>query len=203
MLFRSALARGDHRGAGAHLAATDGLGHAALVAGELALAEGDAPGAAGHFERAAGADVRWRGRYGLARARTASGDEAGALVAWREALAGLERAALGAGLRSGRAPYLADRRAVVDDALDALVAAGRVAEAFEVACTARARVLRALEAPLRIAELGSAARADWSRRLGALLTARDAFERAATEVELLAGPALRTWRRVRDRKSVV
>jgi len=189
-----ALARGDHDAARAALERAGDAGHARLLRGELALALGDAAVAEGHFALATGADVSWRGHHGVARARSARGDIAGALGAFDEATAALDRASLGAGLRTGRVPYLAERHAVVDESIAALLAAGRVERAFEVAEAARARVLRALEAPLRIGGLGAAARTEWSRRLGMLLQARDAFERAAPEAELLAGPALRTWR---------
>ena len=205
--------RGDLDAARAQLAAArrldpEGRGHSRvfieLLEGEIALGDGDAARALAAFGRAGeraldetgggDSDLVWRAHYGIGRARRAAGDAAGALDAFRVALATVERVARGTGLWHSRAPFFSDRRPLVDDAIDAMLARGDIEGAFAVADAARARVLRAVERPLRVARLDPADREAWAERLGRYLRDRTALDASRRDAELLAGPALRKWR---------
>jgi CHAT domain-containing protein len=120
----------------------------AEVRGRLLLAAGDAPAAAAAFSRVVEqAPVAWlaeQGRLGLARARAAAGDEVGAIAAYREGIAAVERAKRDAPLEELRAHFFAVRADVYRELAALLVkhgGTGAAAAAFEVAEAGRARAL--------------------------------------------------------------
>ncbi|MCB9526021.1 MAG: CHAT domain-containing protein [Myxococcales bacterium] len=187
---------GDHPAARASLGQVNRallIGEAPLTADWLAAELAPAADAEAAFaalvERAraypGGEEHAWRAGLGLGRRRLARGDRDGAWAAFQAGLADLDRAARGAPLRAGLAPFFADRRALVDEALALLVAQGRAAEAFTVAARAAGRVVQALEAGARLSGLGSAAGARWQAAVGRFQAAREALESARVDADLV------------------
>jgi hypothetical protein len=171
---------------------------AALLRAELHLAAGDPDGAAAAFaavearasEELGGAasESAWRARYGLGRARLLVGDEDGALAAFRAALALRDQLGRRTALRDERAPYFADRRAVVDDTARLLLARGDAAGALAVATAEQTRVLRAVESRLRVSWLSREQRAAWEARVARYHALRDEHDAARQALDLSAGP---------------
>ena len=181
---------------------------AALLHADILLSEGE-PGAAqeafAEVARFAGEELggdapeaRWRARYGVGRALSATGRPKDALAAFRDALAIQEQVGRRTELREGRAPFFADRRVLTDDLLDLLLAEGEIDEAFAVAARAEARVLRAVEGRLRIDRLGGEARADWERRAAGYLRLRQRQEEVLRELVLAVGERRRALEAERD-----
>ncbi len=207
-----ALLGGDLAAVDHHVAAHDAIDperrqHSGLfvdlVEARRRLAAGDA-GAAEAFaavERRALAeagdvtgDYVWRARLGRARALRAAGDHPAALDAFRGALAARATAATRTGLQDSRATFFADHRALYDEAIAAALEAGRVAEAFEIADRARARLVIDLEARTRVDRLDPAQRAAWQARLDAYLTRRQVFEASRGEGGMLTPAERPAWR---------
>ena len=153
-----------------------------LLTAEVALARGDAAAALSLLERAVvsirietggvDSDLMWRALHRRGRAHLALGRADAALTDWRAALRSMDRVAGRTGLREARAGYFSDRDELVADTLALLVARGRDAEAFEIAEAARARVLRALEADVRLERLSPAQREMWADRVAGWLDRR-------------------------------
>ncbi len=163
-----------------------------LLEGEVALAEGHASAALTLFERAAARARRevddgdsieaWQALYGQGRALKAAGRVDEAVGRWRSALAMTRRLAGRTSLSSSHSAFLADRRALVDDLVTALLDRGAVAEAFRAMDAARAPTLRALAADARLDGLAPAALAEWQRRVSAWGAARRAVDVAESEL---------------------
>lgn len=139
-------------------------------------------------------DYVWRARLGRARAHRGAGASDEALDAFRAALAARGRGAARTGVQDSRAAFFADHRALYDEAVAVALDAGRVAEAFEIADAARARLVVDLEARARLDRLAPAERAEWSRRLDAYLARRHAFEASRGEGEMLTEAERAGWR---------
>ncbi|MCB9545529.1 MAG: CHAT domain-containing protein [Myxococcales bacterium] len=164
-----------------------------LVDGDRLLALADAPAAEARFAAAEARARRtipgdseggWRGRFGLCRAR-------GTLDDCYAALAELERLGTGTALKGGRGSFFASRRALLAWTLDHEPDAAR---AFTAADGARARVLRALQARVRLDALTPAQAAGWQTRQAALWAAREALEAHLARADLVAGSARTRWR---------
>lgn len=153
-----------------------------LLEGELALTRGDAAAAAAAFGRQVdagrGSEAAWRARYGLGRAAALGGETDDALGHYRAALKALDAVARRVAVRRDRARFLAQRGDLVADTIDALRAAGATNEAFAVADGARARVLRALAAQVRVRRLPATAQAGWQEKAGRYQAAREAWQGA-------------------------
>ncbi len=175
-----------------------------LLDAEILLRDGHLDGAEARFAAVAEAaraevgpvsEAAWRARYGEGRAAAAAGRAERAVAAFRAAMDALDALGRSAPLRSGRAPFFADRRPLYDDALALLLSLGRASEAFAVGDAARARLVRALEAEVRVERLATPAqRATWAARLAAFGAARDAHAQAVAA----AGPAAGEHRAARD-----
>lgn len=126
-------------------------------------------------------DLAWRAALGEALVHRAAGRTGRALDALSRAHAGLEAVSRGAGLQADRAGFFRDRRVLSRTYVDALLAAGRPAEALAVADAAQSRVLRALETRLRLSALTGEAREAWAARVGAWQAARSAYEAVVGE----------------------
>ena len=173
-----------------------------VLRAELLLVEGHSESAARAFA-AAEAHARqswggeheytWQARYGRGRALLALGQREAALAAYFAALQALDVVGQRAPLRESRAFFFAERRALVDETIELLLSSGQVAQAFQVADEAQARVLRSLESQVRISRLDPAKRATWENKLRQYHADRAAFEAGRADAELLAGPSLEAW----------
>jgi len=114
-------------------------------------------------------DAEWRARYGLGRAAESP---AAAVGHFRAALSVLEATGRATPLLGGRVAYHADRRMLRADTVAALLALGRVSEAFSVADAARARILRTLEATTALGALDGVGREAWATRVETWRSAR-------------------------------
>ncbi|MFN3201941.1 MAG: CHAT domain-containing protein [Bradymonadia bacterium] len=169
------------------------------IEGELALARNQYDLATTRFEvlikrlennpRAGSADALWRAFEGRGRAALGKGDTQAALADFRRALQEVERLGRRTVVKTDRGQFFADRRPLVESTMKLLLQEGRAAEAFEVADGDRARVLRAMQARLRVDRLTSAQRAEWSDRLGRFYTASNALAEAAELEGLAVGKA--------------
>lgn len=176
---------------------------AELIRGEVALRRGALEAAEAAFERSAAASARsaaglptdntWRASYGLGRIAAARGDRGEALRRFREALAALDAVGTRTGVWHARARFYADRRPLVDDTVRLLLDGGDVAGAFAVIDAANARALRALEARTRLDRLPPARRSEWEAHRSRFAAARQAWDAARDEGELLDGPEAAAW----------
>jgi tetratricopeptide (TPR) repeat protein len=126
-------------------------------------------------------DLAWRAALGEAEVHRAAGRTGRALDALSRAHGALEAVSRGAGLQADRAGFFRDRRVLSRTYVDALLEAGRTAEALAVADAAQSRVLRALETRLRLSALTGTALDAWAARIGAWEAARSAHEAAVGE----------------------
>lgn len=207
LLVGDEAAAGQHRDAARRLTPIlDGVGglFLELIDAELAV---DALGVAaavaryGAIERRAraafgadGADMAWRARYGAGRARLAGGDRAGALLDMQAALIEVERLGRRTRLQVGRGAFFADRRRLVEDVVTLLLEADRPGEAFAVAESARAQVLRAAARAVAPAADGEGRASERRRLMQRLATVRGQLEAARAEQDLVAGAAQASWR---------
>lgn len=202
------LLAGDRAAAGRHLRAAraadpEGQTFAAswieLLAGRLALAEGDPAGAEIRFAaldarvRAElgpdGGDLGWRADLGRARAARAAGDLPRARRWFDQALVRLDRVGAATPLRQARAPFFADRRSLVEEAVAAALDAGDVEGAFSIADRARGRLVRGLRAVAAIDRLTGADQRTWTGLQQALEEARARLESTRRACETAAADA--------------
>jgi tetratricopeptide (TPR) repeat protein len=108
------------------------------------------------------ADTVWRAVLCQAHALARAGREPQALAAYRRALQEVQALARMTPVLGGRAVFHRARRALLDEAIAALIKAGRIGEAFGVADAAQARQLRALQSQARVGALSAAQRARWA-----------------------------------------
>ena len=168
---------------------------AARLAADLQLAAGDLAGAAAAFEALLASarlhptgpinDDVWRALDGLGRVALARGDRTVAEARWREAAEALDAVSERIDLQAGRAPFHADRRALLDGLLTLLLESGRPQEALDVADRFAAPVLRSLEREAGLAGLEGAELARWGDALQAYEEVR-AAEPAKLEACALA-----------------
>lgn len=210
----AALARlvGDRAALDRHIEAYDALEpgrlqlpgfFVGLLDGHRALLDGDAELALARFtalEARLDARVddpvgvyRWQARLGQARAHRAAGRGAEALVAYRAALAVLERSAARTAVQGDRALFFAEHDEVFDEAFGAAIEAGDLAAAFRAADAARARVVRDLEVITRLGRLDTAQRAIWSGHLERYLALRAEYEAQAAKGALMAASRKAAW----------
>ncbi len=116
----------------------------------------------------------WRALLGRARTQT---DPDAALADYSAGLDAVEHAARDLGVRTGAAPFFADRRALVDEAVALLVARGDIERAFEISERGRAQVLRTLERRVAGERLPESKRARWRQHVARFTRARTALER--------------------------
>ncbi len=176
---------------------------AELIRGEIALRDGALDAAEAAFTRAAATlsrtaaglptDNTWRAAHGLGRIAAARGESAKALAHFRRALAALDAVGTQAGVWHARARFYADRRPLVDDAVQLLLETGAVAEAFAVVDGANARALRALEARTRLDRLSTEQRGAWEAHRARFAAARQAWDAARDEGELLGPEKKAAW----------
>lgn len=172
----------------------------ALTEARLLLDEGRAGESEDRFERGErlareesggqDSDFTWRAAYGRGQALAAQGRQDRALAYFRAALLGLERLSTRTGVRSTRALFFEERRQLVDDMVELLLARSATEEAFQTEDQARAIVLRGLESRVRAERLSEEQRLEWERRVGRYLDARGAYEKRRGRAELLSGKAL-------------
>ena len=154
--------------------------------GRLALASGDAAGAARAFEsmlRVAALtaervpDSRWRAQLGLAEARLLQGRGAEAERALAEARRELSSQARGFDDPTQRVLFLEDRRGAIADAVEAFFRAGRCALAFRLAEDGQTWLARSFEVDrrVRLAQLTPEARAQFEVDEGRWATEREAL----------------------------
>lgn len=182
---------------------TAGNPAAELIRADTALRRGRLDEAAPAFDRAARlaaeqsaglpTDETWRAAYGRGRVAAARGDAAAALGHFRAALDGLDAVAAQAGVWHARARFYADRRPLVDDTARLLVSGGDLAGAFAVIDRTNARALRALEARTRLDRLPPAVRAEWEALQSRFAAARQAWDDARDDGELLDGAEAAAW----------
>lgn len=125
-------------------------------------------------------EARWRAAMGVARAQLRAGrpDHSSRAYAEAETILG-ELPALP--LLEGRDTFLGEHEQSAREWVDLLVSQGQPAKALEVARTARARALRALERGDRLARLSAAERAGWEQALGAFRREREALDAEARD----------------------
>ncbi len=188
----------------------EGIGNQRVFArhlsGELSLARGDAKAALDRFTEAGSmaesespglpSELRWRARYGMARALDALGERSRGAALLPAVLQEIDRLAAGVRLDEARAPFHADRRAPVETAMRWRLAAGDVAGAWRVVDAAQARVLRTLQADSAMAE--PARRAEWEARRQAWLAKRSAFDAGRAEGPTLPRNERSEWQARRD-----
>jgi len=192
----AALLRGDPSAAAARAAeASDQRGLARLlrllIKAELAAADHREAEAKARYttllEAALAEDAReyiWRALLGRARSQP---DSAAAIADYLAGLDAVERAARSLGVRADAAPFFADRRALVDEAVAMLIERRLTSRAFEVAERGRARVLNSLERRLAVERLSDAQRVTWRRHVAT-------FTRARVALEALEDDDAMTWR---------
>lgn len=142
-------------------------------------------------------DLGWRAWHGLGRLEQRLGHREEARAAILKALEILDDLGRSTSVEDGRATFFADRTSPVEDALELLLEAGQVAQAFAIADAARARVAQGLESQARIGRLSPAARRTYAERLGAWSARRQAFERDRHGDRRLAGAELAAWHAAR------
>ncbi|MGF1468645.1 MAG: CHAT domain-containing protein [Sandaracinaceae bacterium] len=121
-------------------------------------------------------EYRWQAYHRLALVRRAEGDVAAARRELARAIADVVDLASTAPLRGARAPYLASRRDLFDDAIRAEVGAGDAEQAFRYAEAERALLARSLDASLRVDRLPADERHRFQAALDDVQALRDAGE---------------------------
>jgi hypothetical protein len=158
---------------------------------EVALAEISsmserAPAAVEHWERArryaaqmGDLEMEWRTLDGLAAVSVAAGEVEAGLAGWEEADRAFRRHGLMVSLQGGRAEFLSRRARSVATRVEALLALGRAAQAFEVVRTFRAQFLSSMLSVNRLAAADQEVRQRW------LALARDLEDLARSRSELI------------------
>lgn len=184
-----AAAEGSLNAADAHTQRAETRMWAAWVRAEVALATGrpalDYAAAVADTGADAGlVEGRWLARDLAARARLASGDLPGALADFEEAAAELTRVAALTPLLGGRAAFLDQRADATAHHVEALVAAGRTADAIEVARQWRRAAAAGAWAAEQVEAMDTGARAVWEGRTGELREVRAAASRLEHRLKL-------------------
>lgn len=171
------------------------------LAARLDLAEGRPEAALRLYDRleelAAGAlapDGLWRAAYGRARCYRALGRSQEALAALAEAEERLDVQSLAIPVQEGRETFAAQREGATRLYLELLLAAGRSAEALEVARHSRSRVLRQLARGDRLAHLTAPEQRRWDDALADYWNRRAALEAGSASEWRLAADQLRRRR---------
>jgi len=165
---------------------------AAFARAEVALATGR-PALPHAADLADAADLaglvegRWLARDLAGRARVAAGDLLGALADFEDAAAELSRVAALTPLLGGRAAFLDQRADATAHHVEALVAAGRTADAIEVARQWRRSAAAGAWAAEQVEAMDTGARAVWEGQTSELREVRAA--ESALERRLKLAPA--------------
>lgn len=194
-LAYAALQKGDSKSARAYLAEAkkaqpDPNGALALhwleIEGRAALvsssptAPRDAIAAFANEARLAAASLApesvWRATVGKASALEQANSLELALGAYADAERLLDDRALAVPLGEGRDAFLGEHERSARQQIDLLLRRNRVAEAFEAARHARARIVSAVQREGRIGALASKDRAEWEASLGAYRREREALD---------------------------
>lgn len=190
------LIRGDFAAAEASLTSANAHNQraetrmwAAFVRAEVALATGrpalaDATAVADAAAEAGLVEGRWLARDLAARARLAAGDLSGALADFEDAAAELSRTAALTPLLGGRAAFLDQRADATARHVEALVAAGRTADAIEVARQWRRAAAAGAWAAEQVEAMDTGARAVWEGQTGELREIRAAASRLERRLKL-------------------
>jgi hypothetical protein len=126
-------------------------------------------------------DGLWRAAYGRARCYQALGRPKEALTALAEAEKRLDAQSLEIPIQEGRETFAAQREGATKLYLELLLAAGRDAEALEVARHSRSRVLRQLARGDRLAHLTGPEQRSWDDALADYWNRRAALDAGATD----------------------
>ncbi|MCA9538816.1 MAG: CHAT domain-containing protein [Myxococcales bacterium] len=160
------------------------------------------PGAAAAFETVEALaelrgedEVRWMARLGRARADRDAGRVQSALNHYADARAIVAEVGRRAALRQGRVGFHARRSAPAHEAVELLVEQGRTAEAFALADSERARLLRDARRALRIARLDPASRAVWTGHMQAIEQATAARPRLLAREKTIPLDQRAAWRK--------
>ncbi len=168
-----------------------------LLQARLRLLEGRPAEALAHFEtlerRALAesgglvSDVVLQARHGAAKALAAMDRLDDARARYDAVIADLRRLARRTGLQGERSPFLAQRHALVEEAVSLSLRAGDAQAAFALADAGHSPALQSLEAQARLDGLDPALRRDWDARLERWLRERDAAEAEGDRL-LVASP---------------
>jgi len=168
------------------------------LAARLDLAEGRPEGALRLYDRleelaanVLAPDGLWRAAYGRARCYHALGRSGEALAALNEAEERLDAQSLEIPIQEGRETFAAQREGATKLYLELLLAAGRHAEALEVARHSRSRVLRQLARGDRLAHLAGTEQRRWDDALAEYWNRRAALDAGTTDEWRLPADQLR------------
>lgn len=142
-------------------------------------------------------DGLWRAAYGRARCHQALGRSVEALAALAEAEELLDAQSLEIPIQEGRETFAAQREGATKLYLELLLAAGRNAEALEVARHSRSRVLRQLARGDRLAHLTGPEQRRWDDALAEYWNRRAALEAGADDEWRLPADQLHRRREAR------
>jgi tetratricopeptide (TPR) repeat protein len=136
-------------------------------------------------------DGRWRAAYGRARCYQALGRSKEALAALQQAEELLNAQSLEIPIQEGRETFAAQREGATKLYLELLLAAGRNAEALEVARHSRSRVLRQLARGDRLAHLNPQEQRQWDDALAEYWNRRASLDAGADDEWRLPADQLR------------
>jgi cellulose synthase operon protein C len=185
-----------------------------IVDGRLRLDDGDLAGALSAMARAREraldetegleSEYSWRALYGTAEVLHRSGDSNAARIAIDDAIEAVIDIAMRTDMRDARAALLRDRSRLFADGVGWSLDAGDTSRAFEIAEIAHTHLLRGLESAVRTARLSPVERARFEMLRERYLSAREAYERGASERDLLAGAELQSFevRRAAEREAL-
>lgn len=142
-------------------------------------------------------DGRWRAAYGRARCYQVLGRSREALTALGEAEELLDTQSLEIPIQEGRETFAAQREGATKLYLELLLAAGRDAEALEVARHSRSRVLRQLARGDRLAHLTGPEQRRWDDALAEYWNRRAALDAGAADEWRLPADQLQRRREAR------